>query len=77
VRQQIAGELFEGELVERQVAIEGLDDVVTIGPDRARGVLFVTVAVGITRRVEPVPAPALPVMRRRKQAFDEFVLGFR
>ena len=77
VRQQIAGELFESELVERQVAIERLDDVVTIGPDRTRGVLFVTVAVGVTCRVEPVPAPALAVMRRRKQAFDEFVVGFR
>jgi hypothetical protein len=35
VREQITGELFDGELIERHILVEGLDDPIAPGPDRA------------------------------------------
>src|SRR5262249_5697617 len=63
-RQQVAGQLLDGELVERQVAIERADEPVPIAPGEwPAGVLFVAVTVGIAGQVEPVAAPALAIMR--------------
>ena len=75
VGQQIAGELLDDELVVRQVAIEGVDDVIAIRPDLARLVLLVAVGVRVTRRVQPVPPPAFAVMRRGEQPLDDFVVS--
>ncbi len=46
------------------------DHPVAIHPDVARLVFFETVGVGITGRVEPVPAPALAIVWRSQQPFD-------
>ncbi len=73
--QQVAGELLDREPVERQVAVEGVDDPVAVLPDRARGVDAVAVGVGVAGQVEPVPRPALAVVRRGEQAVDEPLVG--
>src|SRR5947209_4604302 len=59
-----AGDLPADELVERHILVEGLDDeiAVLIGV-RAIVVVLVTAALGEAGQVEPVPAPALAVMR--------------
>jgi len=76
-RQQIPGKLFHHELVERQVAVEGMDDPVAVFPDGARRIDAITIGVGITRQVKPVPAPALAIVRRRQQAVDQPLVGVR
>ena len=59
VGEQVAGNLLDRELIERQVAVEGVDDPVAIRPDRATTVFLVAVGVGIARLVEPRPRLAL------------------
>ena len=71
IRQQVARELLFGELVERQIAIERVDDPLPIAPrPRARAVLFVAVGIGVAREVEPVARPLLAEVRRGERAVD-------
>ena len=64
-------------LVVGQIAVERVDHPVAIEPDAARLVLLEAVGVGIARRVEPVAAPALAVVRRRQQPVDLLLVGVR
>ena len=57
VRQQVAGDLLDDELVVGQVAVQGVDDPVAIEPDLPRLVLLVAVGVGVAGGVEPDAAP--------------------
>jgi len=75
--QEIAGELFDGELIEGHVFVEGIDDPIAVRPDGTGFVLFVAVAVGVTGDVEPMAGPALAVMGRSEEAFDELFVGVR
>jgi hypothetical protein len=63
VGQHVAGDLLDGEPVERQVRIERADHPVAIFPHRPQSVLFVAVAVGVSGEVEPDARPALAVVR--------------
>ena len=56
--QQVAGDLLDGEAVERQVAVEGVDDPFAILPDVAMVVDVIAVGVGIAGQVEPLAAPS-------------------
>ena len=58
---QVARELFDGELIIREVVVEGVDDPVAVAPDRAQGVGAVPGRVGVARQVEPDARPALAV----------------
>ena len=64
VGEHVTGELLDDELIERQVAVEGIDDPIAVLPDRAWLVARVAVRVGVTGGVEPIAAPALAKMRR-------------
>ena len=75
--QQVAGDLLDDELVEGLVAVERLHDPVAIFPDGARLIEGVAVGIGVARQVEPVPAPALAVVRRGEQPIDHFLVGVR
>ena len=59
----------------RQVAIERVDDPVAVAPGLAEvalgGQLDQVAGVGVANDIEPVPAPALAVPRRRQQAIDD------
>ena len=68
VGQQIAGQLLDRELVERHVAVEGVDDPVAIGPDLAVVVEVDAVRVGVAGDVEPVAAAMLAPVRRLQAA---------
>ena len=52
-RQHVAGDLFDGELIERHVVVDGADYPVSPRPDGSRAILLVAVRVGITCEVEP------------------------
>src|SRR4029077_16340335 len=48
-----------------------------IRPDGTRLVLLVAIGIGVARGVQPMPAPALAVMRGREQAFDDSFVSVR
>ena len=75
VRHQVAGELINGELVKRQIAIQRADHPVPIGPDGPGAVLFKAVRIGIPSDIQPVTAPLLAVVRRLQQAFHHLLPG--
>ena len=75
--QQIAGELLDRELVERQVPVEGVDHPVAPGPHVALAVDVVAVRVGVAGRVEPRHGHALAVVRRLQQRVDALLVGVR
>ena len=73
--QEVARNLLDDELVVGQVAIQSADHPIAIEPDLALLVLLESVGVGVARRIQPVPPPALTVMRRRKEALHLFLVG--
>ena len=77
LRQQIAGELFDGELVERQVAIVRSNDPIAVGPNRPCAVDAVAVRVGVAGQIEPVAGLPFAVVRRREEAIDDRFVGVR
>jgi len=66
VGEQVAGQLFDGELIERLVAIEGIDHPGTPARHVATAVDVVTVRVGEPRGVEPFERQPLAMMGRGK-----------
>jgi hypothetical protein len=67
-RQQVAGQLLPHKLVERPVAVEGVDDVLAVPPRFRIGRRRRRPAhVGVAGQVEPVPAPALAEVPRAEQ----------
>ena len=78
-KKRVAGELFLHEARVGLVLVERPDDVIAIRP-RVRPwlVLVVTVRLAVVNDIEPVPRPALAVMRRSQQPVHErFECGFR
>jgi len=73
--EEIAGELFDGELVERHVGVEGVHDPVAPRPHGALGVALESVGVGVASDVQPVPSPAFAIARRGEEAVDDFGVG--
>ena len=72
VREQISGQLLRGELIERHIAVESVDDPVTPAPHLAVAVDVVAVCVGVTGQIEPLHRNAgnseadRPVFRRHR-----------
>ena len=77
VRQQIAGELLNGELIERQVAVEGADDPLAVVPHLAVVVEMNAVRVRIARGIQPVARAVLAVMRGRHELVEIALVGIR
>ena len=73
VRQQVAGELLEGEPVERHVVVERANHPVAPRPHHAAAVKAVPVRVGVARGVEPVERHPLAVSRRCQQSIDDLL----
>ncbi len=69
--QHVAGELFDRELVEGHVGIEGLNHPVAVGPHAAIAILLVTVGIGVAGQIEPLAGPPLAVLRAGQQPIDE------
>ena len=72
LRQQITGDLLDGELIKGHVVIDRADDPVAVAPRiRPSAILFITIAVRVARHVQPVAAPAFAVAFGGQQAVDE------
>ncbi|EDY22388.1 hypothetical protein CfE428DRAFT_0513 [Chthoniobacter flavus Ellin428] len=74
MRQQVAGDLLDGELIERHVSVEGLDHPVAIGPSFDVVIQVHAVRVGIAGGIQPVTRPVLAVVRRGHQLIDQLLV---
>jgi len=75
IREQVAGELFDDELVKGEVAIEGVDDPLAIFPDGPGFVPGAAVGVGVAGLIEPVAGPAFAELGRGEEAVDDGFVG--
>ncbi len=75
IRQQVAGELPDRELVEREIVVEGLHHPVAVEPHLPLVVEVEAVGVGVAGVVEPVTCHLLAVVRARKKFLDELGMG--
>ena len=76
LRQQVAGQLPDRELIERQIVIQRPDHPVAPDPLPGVAILLETVAIGVPSGVEPAERHALAVMPVGEQAIDEPVVRF-
>ena len=75
VGQQIARDLLDRELVEREIPVERVDHPVAPVPHLAQAVDVIPVRVGVARGVEPGDGHALAVVRRFQQGIDARLVG--
>ena len=61
VGQQVAGDLFDDEVVEADVSVEGVDDPIPPRPEMIEAIRLVTVGVGVARDIEPLDRHPLTV----------------
>ena len=74
--QHVASELQPRELVVRHVRVQRANDPVAVGPGIwAHTVAFEAIGLAITNDIEPVPRPALAVVRRREQPVHDLFVG--
>ena len=74
--EKVARELLEDEALVRLVLVQRADDIVAIPPGgRARLVHLEAVGFGEAHDIQPMLRPPLTVMRRRQQAFDDFLVS--
>ena len=66
--EQIAGELFDRELVERHVGVVGIDHPIAPRPLTAEDVVLVAAGVGVARGIQPDEGHAFAVGRGGQQA---------
>ena len=72
---QIAGQLFASELVERLIIAKCVQDIIAIRP-RGEGVIAVEPAgVGVADGVQPVHTLLFGILRRRHQAVHQLFIG--
>jgi|GEM_PF-6378433 len=77
-RQQVTGELFQYEAIERFVAVERTDCVIAIPPGFGKN-HRPAAAAGFRKAgdVQPVPTPTLAEVRRRQQTIDDLLTSVR
>ena len=76
VREQVAGEGLDRELVERQVGVQGADEPVAPRPDIAAVVLLVSLGIGVAGEIEPEGGPAFAEVDGAEKAVDGLFAGF-
>ena len=72
IREEVASDLAERELVERHVGVERSDHPVSPAPDRPRRIVGVAGTVGIAGQIEPLPGHVLTVAIVGQQPVDQF-----
>ena len=77
VRQQIARQLFDGELVKRQVVVERFNNPVAPKPGLARVIAEVAIGIGIAGHVQPVDGHAFAEVGALEKAIRRSLDGGR
>ena len=70
----VGGDLLEDKLVVRDVLIERIDDVVTVGVGESVSLLATVdrpFRIGVPCYIQPVPPPSLAVLLSRQQVIDK------
>ena len=75
VGKQVAGQLFDGELVEGKVAVEGGDHPIAVGPDFAVVVDVDAVGIAVAGGVQPVAGAMLAIVGRGQVAVHHALVG--
>ena len=75
LRQQVAGQLLDGELIEGHIAVVSVDHPIAIGPDFAVGVDMDAVGVCIARGVQPVARSMFAPVRRCQQLIHQLIVS--
>ena len=65
--QEIAGQLFESELIERLVAVKGLDHLIAPEMHLAKPIEVIAAGIGVTRLIQPRQGQPFRAMRRRQR----------
>ena len=73
--QEVAGELFNSELVKGLVAVEGIDDPVPVGPERSFIIQVQAMGVAVAGRIQPEARHVLAVLGGSQQAGDNPLVG--
>ena len=73
VREQVTGELLDGELVEGHVRVERIDHPVAPRPIAASRVGLKAISIAVARAVEPPHRHAFAEVRRGEQLVDQFI----
>ena len=71
LRQEISRQLLDGELVERQIGIQGSDHPVAIGPEAAEVIPLITMRVSVAGQIEPHAGPTNPELVATEQPVDQ------
>ena len=77
VVQQIAGDLLQGELIERLVGVQCANDVIAIRPNRPGRIIRVTAGIRVARLIEPQPRPVFPKGFLLQQPVHHSLVGIR
>jgi hypothetical protein len=77
VWQHVACELLDGELIEREISIEGLNHPLPVLPHRPQRIALVAVAVGISCQIQPMPCPALTIVTRGEESLQQLLISIR
>ena len=77
IGEKVAGNLLDGELIERHVAIERVDDPVAPPPHFTDAVGLIPIGIAIARCFHPAEGHALGISRRRQQPVDDFLVRAR
>ncbi len=72
---QVAGKLFNGELIKRHVGIEGVNHPIAPDPLVAFQVILVAVGVGVPGRVHPVACLMFAKTIGMQQSVDDFFVS--
>ena len=75
LRQHVARELFDGEAVERQIPVKGVDHPVAPPPHHAGRIGLIPVRVGVPRCTQPAGCEPFAQPRRGEQAIDDFLVS--
>ena len=67
-RKEVAGQLFDRELIEGKIVVECFDYPVAVRPHVATAIDRVAVGISVASLVKPVPTPTLAIVRACKES---------
>ena len=75
IREKISRQLLHGKLIEGQIAVEGPDHPIAVGPDLALIIQVEPVGIGVARDVEPMASHLFAILRAIHQAIDPTLIA--
>jgi hypothetical protein len=70
VWKQVAGQLFDGKLIERHVAVKSPDYPIAVTPNGSARIAFIPFGIGIPGHIEPPRSPLFAKVRRGEQMIN-------